>query len=1082
MRILTQLEQVSIKNHKFNLKNHKFLINICERDKKKKGVLPKSRRPIEVFAWGMNLGKTHQQNQFILQNMNYRHVYVVPTIALAREAAIRLSLPCYLDFSNNDSRWRESSMVVSMASYGKVRGAFDCLYIDESESCLEQLNSKDIFGSPLDTINTYSALVEDIRSCTKVALMDANASNATLQLVCDANRVDECQILECENDPITWVDMGSKSQHMSLLNQRLQKNNNLKMAIACSAKGDAVALYETLHLIFPHLDIRCFHGDNYEQERNRYLSSPYICDVLIYTNVIGSGVSIDVKDHYDERHVIICENTGNARTMMQMSQRVRNPNDQRVYFSGDNRTPKSTSLLGDCSAERILHDWSLAKEDSIRHLKTLNIEVSRHFDKDPKRMGLLHILSVIESSSIEHGKGWAATWLREHLHKVVLNTETIENEAEIKEQVRANRRRIKEQRAKKILETPEVSIEEIFEIEQKWSKSERDCHILEKHRLQNVFGNVFYECSTEEQLEMIVEDEHKKLTTKMRYFAAFDMATTEEGRDLLAVREADHLKKELEIHLSHTLQKSQLRRDILYRAGIDLQREENEIDRSKLEDAYWWASEQIDDLERLGLPTPPKTSKVKWLSLILDQIGIKLVCHKRPQQIVSIMTSPDLEETASEMHEGGGGFYNSPTKSGWEKKKKRQRLYHVDLKSVHRMKLLSQATQERWTKRYQDRVYILRNVVRYKNGASLKHSKMSMTDYYNTLEKVVDTHLKSLYYAEFKDRYGFIRPIRPAEYSLQEGLKPSYVEIDKKRWNEVMKNRERRGKKKTEIENWVESQMFKMKPIRFDKTVSTLRCPRRYPIIEDPDRRKEEGMLMLSSLPKELRSSFKTLSNRRLLDFDMKCANLYILASISKDDAMLSWLEGDPHQSTGDYLLLKKCPTLKKSERRTIGKKINNSLIAGAGEYWLKGLLKEKGVNISTKIAQSLHKNWWDRFPKAKEYRERHRKMLSTKVANGEEHSVVWYGKSMFYFDAELLNGQRMEDGWPKTVEKRQKKAERSAFTALLRGYESMIMDHVMIEARRLGGELVCPMFDGALFSFATVEEETGEHFALAAK
>ena len=61
--------------------------------------------------------------------------------------------------------------------------------------------------------------------------------------------------------------------------------------------------------------------------------------------------------------------------------------------------------------------------------------------------------------------------------------------------------------------------------------------------------------------------------------------------------------------------------------------------------------------------------------------------------------------------------------------------------------------------------------------------------------------------------------------------------------------------------------------------------------------------------------------------------------------------------------------------------------------------------------------------------------------------------------------------------------AKRSAFTALLRGYESMIMDHVMIEAKRLGGELVCPMFDGALFSFSTgVESIVGENLALAAK
>ena len=91
--------------------------------------------------------------------------------------------------------------------------------------------------------------------------------------------------------------------------------------------------------------------------------------------------------------------------------------------------------------------------------------------------------------------------------------------------------------------------------------------------------------------------------------------------------------------------------------------------------------------------------------------------------------------------------------------------------------------------------------------------------------------------------------------------------------------------------------------------------------------------------------------------------------------------------------------------------------------------------------------------------------MIAEKVANGDAHSLRWYGQQMFYFDAELLSGQRGEKGWPESMEKRQEKAEKSAFTALLRAYESMIMDHVLIEAKRLGADLVCPMFDGALFA-----------------
>ena len=60
------------------------------------------------------------------------------------------------------------------------------------------------------------------------------------------------------------------------------------------------------------------------------------------------------------------------------------------------------------------------------------------------------------------------------------------------------------------------------------------------------------------------------------------------------------------------------------------------------------------------------------------------------------------------------------------------------------------------------------------------------------------------------------------------------------------------------------------------------------------------------------------------------------------------------------------------------------TLIAGPGMFGLKGLLKDNVV--STK-----------RF------------MIAANVKTEEFHSIVWYGKSMFYFDADLLSGKRGE-------------------------------------------------------------------------
>ena len=327
----------------------------------------------------------------------------------------------------------------------------------------------------------------------------------------------------------------------------------------------------------------------------------------------------------------------------------------------------------------------------------------------------------------------------------------------------------------------------------------------------------------------------------------------------------------------------------------------------------------------------------------------------------------------------------------------------------------------------------------------------------------MDTQLQSIKDAEYTDILGFTRPMRPSLAPLSFALQSLAVDVDIKEWKRVAKKRISEGKEATEIQSWVEQKIKKGEKISFTKTISTLRCPRKYPIIVDESRQKEDGLLMLSSLSKELRSAFDPGSNRTLLDFDMKTANLSILAAVSKDDAMTEWLKGDAHQSTGDMLLSRQ--GLSNRQRRKIGKIINNSIVAGAGVYWLKRKLADYGIYLTMKQAREQHNAWWDRFPDAKTFRLHHKELIAEKVVNGESHVLNWYGQQMFYFDAELLSGQRGEKGWPESSKKRQEKAERSAFTALLRAYESMILNHVLIEAKKFGADLVCPMFDGALFA-----------------
>ena len=51
------------------------------------------------------------------------------------------------------------------------------------------------------------------------------------------------------------------------------------------------------------------------------------------------------------------------------------------------------------------------------------------------------------------------------------------------------------------------------------------------------------------------------------------------------------------------------------------------------------------------------------------------------------------------------------------------------------------------------------------------------------------------------------------------------------------------------------------------------------------------------------------------------------------------------------------------------------------------------GVRLTYKQAETLHDTWWERFPEAQAFRANHQSIIAEKVANGDSHSLRWYGQ-----------------------------------------------------------------------------------------
>lgn len=183
---------------------------------------------------------------------------------------------------------------------------------------------------------------------------------------------------------------------------------------------------------------------------------------------------------------------------------------------------------------------------------------------------------------------------------------------------------------------------------------------------------------------------------------------------------------------------------------------------------------------------------MKWLSSFLETLGLKLLSIKRPSQKEEIMT------------EDGPQTINT-----------RQREYQIDIGSIERMKRLSFNLQKQWKEKYE---------VSYEESENEDNEFieiMSTTEYNYLLQKVVDTQLSSLKNAQFKDIFGFSKPIRPPLPLLSVALKPSKINVDIERWKRATAKRKKEGKKATEIEQWIEPKVFQKHTISYHKTVSS---------------------------------------------------------------------------------------------------------------------------------------------------------------------------------------------------------------------------------------------------------------------
>lgn len=295
---------------------------------------------VTIYQSGLGTGKTELVSSLVRAALSEgkRVTAITPTRALTGTASRRFGLPYYEEMTGDFT----DSVAVCLPSLRRVKGESDLLIIDESENCVAFTSDGPL--DPLVARETYTNLVSHIRHAKQVVCLDAHAGLLTRQLLIDAGRIQDTVWRTGLPSPRReLVPVGSSAQHYAIVKEQLDMG--MRLALAVAAKADASTFARMIEDDFPNLNVLLVTGDAPPAIDLEDPAEAAKLDVLVYTPVIGSGVSISLRNHFHAVHLFTCSRVADTRLAEQMIHRVRHPISNTVCVSGTKHKLPSDVLL-----------------------------------------------------------------------------------------------------------------------------------------------------------------------------------------------------------------------------------------------------------------------------------------------------------------------------------------------------------------------------------------------------------------------------------------------------------------------------------------------------------------------------------------------------------------------------------------------------------------------------------------------------------------------------------------------------------------------------------------------------------------
>ena len=350
------------------------------------GVLPEA-SCVAVHS-SLGTGKTEQAARIFHGGKSA--LWLAHRRALTRDTKKRLGQDAVLYLDQKDGRIEASKLILCVDSIGRCAIKPEVVVIDEADQVLQSLlksgEGSDRRDSVLARIFKLSGV---LASAKRVLMLSADMDDATVRafLRLAGKRSDELEVVrhEWSHPKAAWRLFETAE---SLQTQVLSAwEGGRRLAVFCASRGECRTLGEMLRKARPEAKVGMLHNDSEDAEKATLLDVNrewQKWDAVLYTTTAGSGVSFDVKNHFDQ--VVVWGQSAPmdlpASEYLQGSARVRHPSSKEVWAYIPPRSRKERSRA------ELEADLVESEETTRKAIKELReAEMARYPDKEGEGLG-----------------------------------------------------------------------------------------------------------------------------------------------------------------------------------------------------------------------------------------------------------------------------------------------------------------------------------------------------------------------------------------------------------------------------------------------------------------------------------------------------------------------------------------------------------------------------------------------------------------------------------------------------------------------------------------------------------------------